>query len=56
MRSRRIKRTHMPRLEAHDAPKRACFDRCTQRSNFVDKMIDDVVRSTPSNAPMRSMT
>ena len=28
----------------------------TQRSNFVDRMIDEVVRSTPSNAPMRSMT
>src|SRR5271167_4992739 len=26
------------------------------RSNFVDKMIDEVVRSTPSSAPMRSMT
>jgi len=30
--------------------------RVTQRSNFVDRMIDEVVRSTPSNAPMRSMT
>ena len=26
------------------------------RSNFVDRMIDDVVLSTPSSAPMRSMT
>ena len=25
------------------------------RSNFTDRMIDDVVRSTPSMAPMRSV-
>ena len=27
-----------------------------QRSNLVDRMIDEVVRSTPSSAPIRSMT
>ena len=32
------------------------FEPNAQRSNFVDRMIDEVVRSTPSNAPMRSMT
>jgi hypothetical protein len=26
------------------------------RSNLVDRMIEDVVRSTPSRAPIRSMT
>jgi hypothetical protein len=40
-----------------NVPRSAAGLHCrTQRSNFVDRMIDDVVRSTPSNAPMRSMT
>jgi hypothetical protein len=30
--------------------------RRSHRSNFVDRMMDEVVRSTPSSAPMRSMT
>ena len=44
------------RLTDRDVAELNRASRLAQRSNFVDRMMDEVVRSTPSSAPMRSMT
>ena len=44
------------RVPRHGITRRLGLPQPDQRSNFVDRMIDEVVRSTPSNAPMRSIT
>src|SRR5271167_3324498 len=43
-------------IGVHIAGAPQCRQQNVHRSNFVDRMMEEVVRSTPSSAPIRSMT